>query len=310
MNLATYESVVCSLRKKGWDQQVALHELCQEFPQERKESLRSIISQEFQRQVKKDFKVSHSGHNKKKVYKRFTNEVRSKDYQPGVLIQLARENNTSSALTARTVLEEYLTEAGEAEELEDKAMRDKTIKNRAGKLMRDTTLLEEGELGYELLLAGLQDDCYGPLSEAIKGSIGEEHEQRLKDLLDRLDIPFCDENVLRVQGYDKTPDIKLEVPIAVDGHVVNWIESKALFGDPEAHAGYLKDQFWSYWNRFGPGLVIYWFGYVVQLDSHRGDGIMLSDHLDPDKITRFRPELRASHGLSEGSKDDVTSVVK
>jgi len=257
-----------------------------------------------------DFKVSHSGHNKKKVYKRFTSDMRSKEYQPGVLIRLARENNTSSALTARTVLEEFLIEAGEVEDVEDKVVRDKVIKNRAGKLMRDTTLLEEGELGYELLLAGLQDDSYGPLSEAIKGSIGEEHEQRLKDLLARLDIPFCDENVLRVQGYDKTPDIKLEVPISVDGHVVNWIESKALFGDPEAHAGYLKDQFWSYWNRFGPGLVIYWFGYVAQLDINRGGGIMLSDHLDPDKITRFRPELSASHGPSLGVKDDTLSVIK
>lgn len=36
---------------------------------------------------------------------------------------------------------------------------------------------------------------------------------------------------------------------AVDGRVVNWIESKALFGDPANHAAYLKDQFWSYWNR-------------------------------------------------------------
>jgi hypothetical protein len=80
-------------------------------------------------------------------------------------------------------------------------------------------------------------------------SIGQEYELRLQRMLKDLNIVFRDEEHLRQHGYDKTPDIKLEIPIAVDGFVVNWIESKALFGDEESHNIYFKDQFLSYWNR-------------------------------------------------------------
>lgn len=62
--------------------------------------------------------------------------------------------------------------------------------------------------------------------------------------------PMTDEHGLKARGYDKTPDLKLEVPIAVNGHIVNWIESKASFGDRKNHERYLEDQFWSYQNRW------------------------------------------------------------
>ena len=92
--------------------------------------------------------------------------------------------------------------------------------------------------------------------------------------LEKCQITFLHEEHLRMKGYDKTPDIKLEIPVgkwwinsenpydhlhcnfifliilAVDGQVINWIESKALFGDEEVHRGYLKDQLYSYWNRY------------------------------------------------------------
>ena len=44
---------------------------------------------------------------------------------------------------------------------------------------------------------------------------------------------------------------------------VNWIESKASFGDKLAIDQDVK-QFRGYRDRMGPGAVIYWFGYVVQ----------------------------------------------
>ncbi|KAI4804226.1 hypothetical protein KUCAC02_025860, partial [Chaenocephalus aceratus] len=66
------------------------------------------------------------------------------------------------------------------------------------------------------------------------------------------------ENQLRVMGYDKTPDIILEVPIAVEGHIVHWIESKASFGDDHSHRTYLNEQFWSYWNSSLPRSFLAW----------------------------------------------------
>merc|ERR1719154_370283 len=211
----------------------------------------------------------------------------------GVVVRLAHQAADSSALTARMVLEEYLSENAKKEGREvtkPGEYKDQALKSQTSMLMKDTTLIEDGRLAMEIFLATLKVDSYGPVAEAIKHSIGEEHEQKLKDCLTKLDIPFSDEHVLRGQGYDKTPDIKLEVPIAVDGHIINWIESKALFGDPEAHQGYLRDQFWSYMNRFGSGMVIYWFGYVGSLDSNRSAGIMLSSSF-PENFVRYNPEM-------------------
>jgi len=288
MNLCTYESVICAIQKHNgpFDFDVVLGELMHQFPGEREDSIRSILAQEYQRQIKRGFKESHSAGNKRKMYQQYKEAVERGDAE-GVVVRLAREAGTSAALTARTVLEEWLSlqrEEGEGR------VDDKVVKQQVGRLMRDTTLLGDGRLAYEVWLATIEDHSYGPFAEAIKGSVGEEHEQKIKDILKEKDIPYCDEHVLRGQGYDKTPDIKLEIPLALEegGHIINWIESKALFGDPESHSGYLKDQFWSYWNRFGPGMVIYWAGYVKQLDVHRAQGIVLCDHF-PEKIIRYQP---------------------
>ena len=122
----------------------------------------------------------------------------------------------------------------------------------------------------------------------MNSSCGEEYEVKLNHCLNERKIPYITENCLRVEGYDKTPDCKLELPIAVNGSVVNWIESKAQFGTPTIHSKYTKEQYLSYWNRFGPGLVIYWYGLVDSIiDPKETRFIVLDDF--PENITYMDP---------------------
>lgn len=79
--------------------------------------------------------------------------------------------------------------------------------------------------------------------------MGQQYEIRLQRHLHKLGISYKDEHGLRKHGYDKTPDVKLDVPVAINGFLINWIESKALFGSEEVHNAYLEEQYICYWNR-------------------------------------------------------------
>ena len=53
--------------------------------------------------------------------------------------------------------------------------------------------------------------------------IGHDYENKAKRSLERLGLSYQDEDELREKGYDKTPDIKLDIPFAYNGYVINWI---------------------------------------------------------------------------------------
>ncbi|XP_026867415.1 protein C15orf41 homolog isoform X2 [Electrophorus electricus] len=152
-------------------------------------------------------------------------------------------------------------------------------------MLREPSLIPDLQLARHVDQCTINDCCYGPLVDCIKHAIGQEHEELLRERLRERRLSFLDENQLRAKGYDKTPDIILEVPIAVEGHIVHWIESKASFGDEHSHRTYLNEQFWSYWNRFGPGMVIYWYGFLAELDCQRDRGILLKDCFPSDIVT-------------------------
>lgn len=90
---------------------------------------------------------------------------------------------------------------------------------------------------------------------------------------------FC-----RQQGLSKTPDALLTVPMGVlspEGKacIVNWIDSKAMFGDPITHKKN-SEQYLGYINRFGPGLVIYWFDF---LEEEKQSETRSYRHVDKEK---------------------------
>lgn len=164
--------------------------------------------------------------------------------------------NSCPSLVARTILSQYYIE-NNLEETGEFASEKVFVTN----MMKDTSAINDRDLAFEVFLSVMYDDQYGPVADSIKHCIGADYEEVLKAKLRALGVSYKDECVLRMRGYDKTPDIKLDIPLATaDGALVNWIESKALFADAFVHEQYVKNQYVSYWNRFGSGLVIYWFG--------------------------------------------------
>ncbi|ESO92740.1 hypothetical protein LOTGIDRAFT_162217 [Lottia gigantea] len=240
-------------------------------------TLTSIKSLEYQRKMKKYHYLHYSQEAQQLYFDRYLQGI--SNGQKHVLLTLAEDADLSPALLARMVLEKQLA-SSESDVV--------TSRSFVTQLMKEPNLIEDPILANEINQCILSDEFYGPITDSVKHSIGFEYEFKLKRILEKLGHCFIGEEQMRVKGYDKTPDVKLEIPIAIDGHIVNWIESKASFGDDASHKTYLKDQFWSYWNRFGPGMVIYWFGFIEDLDSNQEKGIILR-HDFPEDIVTMNP---------------------
>ncbi|XP_040476372.1 CDAN1-interacting nuclease 1 isoform X4 [Ursus maritimus] len=173
----------------------------------------------------------------KQRFPRYLNGVGRNGAAP-VLLELANEVDYAPSLMARIILERFLQEHEETP----------PSKSVINSMLRDPSQIPDGVLANQVYQCIVNDCCYGPLVDCIKHAIGHEHEVLLRDMLLEKNLSFLDEDQLRAKGYDKTPDFILQVPVAVEGHIIHWIESKASFGDECSHHAYLHDQFWSYWN--------------------------------------------------------------
>jgi len=73
---------------------------------------------------------------------------------------------------------------------------------------------------------------------------------------------------------------------------------KALFGDVDTHNNIVLPQVETYVHRFGPGLVLYWFGHapLSRLGDGRGDVVIAGGGL-PDEFLLPTGELYGQRGM-------------
>jgi hypothetical protein len=142
-------------------------------------------------------------------------------------------------------------------------------------LFKNVDSIENRRLRKEVKRALEVDHFFSPHAHEMQCKKGQMGETIIKKWLDDQEIAYCTEEQIRAQGDGKTPDFALEDPICIDELKVNWIESKALFGDDFEHEHYMKKQFREYVDLFGEGMVIYWYGF---LDDLPADGYLVKNH--------------------------------
>lgn len=143
------------------------------------------------------------------------------------------------------------------------------------------------------------DSIYSPHGMELQRERGKRGEERLYGWLERHNIRYRTEKDLRGK-YTKTPDALLDHPIIFFGQKLQWIESKANFGDDVELRKNLKRQLGPYTEMFGEGAVVYWYGYVDGADSP--PGILLWDGATIESITPVvAPHPASVHAASPSS---------
>lgn len=150
--------------------------------------------------------------------------------------------------------------------------------------LRNPERIEDVRLRNEVKLCVDCDEYAGPHMDRVRNVLGLEYEFRLMDELRTLRLQFESEQDLRDRGCYKTPDVLLRVPVAFCGKVVCWVDSKAKFGDEFSLAKDYNDSVRSYVGRFGPGMVVYWFGFIEDCPTPmlQDGGLLVVDRFPSD----------------------------
>ncbi|MBO8183297.1 MAG: TPD domain-containing protein [Archaeoglobus sp.] len=133
--------------------------------------------------------------------------------------------------------------------------------------LNDPEKIDDESLRKLIWKSVFTDYIYSPLAVKHQFARGRLGELIIQKWLDERGIDYKTEKDLRRESI-KTPDFYFSDPIRINDFEINWIESKALFGDPRTHWIYWKKQFSKYLELFGQGFVVYWFGKISELDKN------------------------------------------
>jgi len=137
------------------------------------------------------------------------------------------------------------------------------------KYIRDPESCKDQRIKKEMLKINAADIIYSPKGMEVQEKRGQWGEKQLQEWLDIHGLKYRTEAELRGK-YPKTPDALLAEPMELNGVVINWIESKASFGDEVELKKNIRKQLKPYTELFGNGAVVYWFGYIEGIEPIEG----------------------------------------
>lgn len=249
------------------DQMHSKHDLCrlaQTYPQHSYDTLFAMFEQLFQRQTSRNFYL---------LRQHGYDFVRLFEQREKTLIEIAEHYNLTPVMVARRVLE--ITYSNR-----NRGHPSRLDKRKITNFLRDPTTIPSQPLCKQVIQCIHADDLFGPNIDRTRAVLGLEYENLLLDHISSLRLEFETEHDLRQRSSFKTPDILLRVPVAFHGKVVCWIDSKAKFADEYTLKKDYSDSVSSYVGRFGPGMVVYWFGFItdcVDCPMLQDDGVLVVD---------------------------------
>jgi hypothetical protein len=165
------------------------------------------------------------------------------------LVQLARNENFPPVLLGLIVLREH-----------------GLARKEYWKYVRDPSSARDRRLRKEIYDITREDIIYSPAGMEVQYQRGKKGEARLYEWMDKSGISYRTEDDLKGE-FEKTPDALLDQPMNIDGLKVHWMESKANFGNAYEVRRNMRKQLVPYTKIFGPGIVVYWFGYVSDYEK-------------------------------------------